>query len=494
MKRICSLLVFSTIFLVASVCSAANRVGIESGSPGVFYVKAYDLVDISGVEIELSYDTSALANPRITQGELLSSTMFIPNPAYKPGMVKIAAMSLKALQPNGVLAVLTFDLKGSAPGSVAVARRVLATSQGASVKPPTPSSGDSKDTSDVNKDDTKDTSLNPPRGDLGTTNLAGVSVGTITLPQDQLATSEKKGEYQPLVTDLRKDMTIPVGGGEGGQAAATSAATAEGKQAAAASVAYKSVLQMFKESKGERVAVSMMALFAKAAYPDFKQEPPIVISDGINPVKITLRLKPSGNESPKFILQGANVKQLRGEGEEYDWIVEAVPKKGVSEARLIAIDGQRTLEFPLVVAPPVKTALSGGAKTGEADFGKYLEKGAKYDLNKDEKIDYLDDYIFTANYIVTMKIDPAKLVEKGVKEPGKEEKKGGQQKSEPVKPASGRQSGVEAGDKKPGKAGEVSGKSDPERVMKEKSRQDSDKHSEGNGGSPEKKKSEPADK
>ena len=251
---------------------------------------------------------------------------------------------------------------------------------------------------------------------------------------------------------------------------------------------------MLKESKGERVAVPMMALFAKAAYPDFKQEPPIVISDGINPVKITLRLKPSGNESPKFILQGANVKQLRGEGEEYDWIVEAVPKKGVSEARLIAIDGQRTLEFPLVVAPPVKTALSGGAKTGEADFGKYLEKGAKYDLNKDEKIDYLDDYIFTANYIVTMKIDPAKLVEKGVKEPGKEEKKGGQQKSEPVKPASGKQSGVEAGDKKPGKAGEVSGKSDPERVMKEKSRQDSDKHSEGNGGSPEKKKSEPADK
>ena len=494
MKRICSLLVFSTIFLAASVCAAANRVGIESGSPGVFYVKAYDLVDISGVEIELSYDTTALANPRITQGDLLSSTMFIPNPAYKPGMVKIAAMSLKPLQPSGVLAVLTFDLKGSAPGAVAVARRVLATSQGASVKPPPPSSGDPKDIIKESKDDTKDTSLNPPRGDLGSTNLAGVSMGTITLPQDQLATTEMKGEYQPLVTDLRKDMTIPVGGGEGGQVAAASASTPEGKQAAAASVVYKSVLQMFREFKGERVAASMMALFAKAAYPDFKQEPPIVISDGLNPVKVSLRLKPSGNESPKFILQGANVKQLRGEGEEYDWIVEAVPKKGVSEARLIAIDGQRTLEFPLVVAPPVNTALSGGAKTRESDFGKYLEKGSKYDLNKDEKIDYLDDYIFAANYIVAMKIDPAKLVEKVVKEPAKEEKKGVQQKADPAKPVSGKQSGEGAGEKKAGKAGEVSGQSDPEKVKKDKSRKDSDKQSEIEGGSQEKKKPEPADK
>jgi len=307
-------------------------------------------------------------------------------------------------------------------------------------------------------------------------------MGTITLPQDQLATTDKKTEYQPLVTDLRKDMTLPLPGsdstqGGGGKAAAAAA----GKQTDQPSVAYKSVLQMFKEFKGEKSPKSLVALFASADYPDFKQDPPVIIADGVKPVRLTLRLKPSGNESPKFILQGANVQQLRGVGEDYVWVVDAVPKKGVSEAKLTAIDGQRILEFPLVVAPLIDTALAGGGKTTEADFTKYLTKPAKYDLNKDSKFDYVDDYIYTANYIVAMKIKPEKLVDKGTKEPAKVEKKEEKRKGEPAKLPETKSGAADKKDKLPGKGSD--GKNgEREKDVKKKPAAKQDEKAEGKKG------------
>lgn len=259
-------------------------------------------------------------------------------------------------------------------------------------------------------------------------------MGTITLPQDQLAATDKKTEYQPLVTDLRKDMILPIPGAEGKQPAGKASPASEGKQADKKSVAYKGVPALFKEFKGERSAKAFIALFAEAAFPDYKQEPPIVIADGVNPVKLTLKLKPTGSDVPKFILNGANVKQLRAEGEDYTWIVEAIPKKGVTDAKLSVLDGSVIMEFPLVVAPVAGTALTGAAKTTEADFTQYLASPAKYDFNKDGKTDFLDDFIYTANYIVTMKIKPEKLVEKDKKAPAAIEKKVEKKPLEPVKP------------------------------------------------------------
>jgi len=191
---------------------------------------------------------------------------------------------------------------------------------------------------------------------------------------------------------------------------------------------------LFKEFKGERSSKAFIALFAEAAFPDYKQEPPIVIADGVNPVKLTMKLKPTGSEAPKFILNGANVKQLRAEGEDYTWIVEAIPKKGVTDAKLTVLDGPVIMEFPLVVAPFASTGLTGAAKTTEADFSHYLANSAKYDLNKDEKTDFLDDFIYTANYIVTLKIKPEKLLEKDKKTPATVEKKDDKKSVEPVKP------------------------------------------------------------
>jgi hypothetical protein len=452
MNRIVFLLVFLFTLQVAGLCQAAD-VNVEQGSNGVFYINAVNFEDIGGVELEIAYDTTALANPKITAGEKLASTTFMANSNFAKNKVKIAAMTLSPINGSGVLAIISFDLKGTAPGSVAVTRKRLPKLE--STAKTGGDSGKSDSPKDPNKDtkDTATTDTNPNTTTPGTnTNLAGISMGTITLPQDQATattTTEKKTEYQPLVTDLRKDMTLPLPGATPAQGGDSPVAAAEAKAADLSSAAYKSVLQMFKEFKGERNDKSLVALFADAAYPGFKQEPLVALADGVKTVKLTLKLKPSGNESPKFIMQGANVQQLRGDADEYIWIVEAVPRKGVTEASLTVIDGKRTLVFPLTVVPPVDTALSGGGKTTAADFARYLTKPAKYDLNKDGKFDYVDDYIFTANYIVAMKIKPEKQVLKSGKEPAKSDNKEGQ-KAAPAKQAAPKSGATDTSSEKNG--------------------------------------------
>jgi hypothetical protein len=416
-KNIFTLIVLA-VFLFSGIAEAANQLIVvpAPGNKGVFYLKGVDFNDVSGVEVELEYDTAALANPRITQGSMLASTMFIPNPKFSAKSVKIAAMSLSPIKGSGDLAIITFDLKGSSPGIMTVARRTISTSAGTAVPtaPQTPSvasGNDSRENTGFIPGSVTNTPASATTASTATTTVvggAGASVGTITLPQDQLASTESKPEYQPLVTDLRKDMSIPVGGPESPKTAGAKQTTADIKDEKGF-VSYKSVLQLFKEFKGERNSKSLIALFADAEIADFSQVPAVAISDGKTPVKLTLILKPSGNESPKFFLQGANVKQLSAEGEDVKWIIDLLPKKGTAEAKLTVIDGKKMMEFPLIVAPAVDVALAKKEKLSEADFAVYLAKPSKFDLNKDSKFDAIDDYIFTANYIVAMKIKPEKL-------------------------------------------------------------------------------------
>jgi hypothetical protein len=264
----------------------------------------------------------------------------------------------------------------------------------------------------------------------------GYSAGTITLPQDRVAAAEAAGktDYQPLVTDLRKDMTLPPGGSGSQQGSGGEQKAEAGKEQQKKFVSYKSVVQLFKEFAGERNSKSLIPLFAENSLPDYKQEPPIAFSDGKTPLKVTLVIKQTGGESPKFMLQGANVKQLSGEGEGVvTWTVEAVPKKDVVEAVLTVVNGLTVTEFPLTVSPEINPLLTKGKALSEADFTAYLAKPPKFDLNKDGTFNSVDDYIYTANYIVAMKIKPEKAKTEEKKETPKTDKKGDSASKEPAR-------------------------------------------------------------
>jgi hypothetical protein len=181
----------------------------------------------------------------------------------------------------------------------------------------------------------------------------------------------------------------------------------------------KSVLERFRLFQGEKGPKALMALFNETPE-GIRQEPPVALTDGDTRVKVIIERPSSGKDAPNFALKGAKLESLKMEGNAA-WVVEVLPNKGVYEATVTMLrDGTLTV-IPLTVAPPLSAAgkIGEGGKLTEADFNLFLnergtEKAPRFDQNGDGKRDYIDDYIFTANFIV--KTPPT------VKEKGKEKK------------------------------------------------------------------------
>jgi hypothetical protein len=170
-------------------------------------------------------------------------------------------------------------------------------------------------------------------------------------------------------------------------------------------VPIKSVLEQFRLFQGEKSPKTLMALFKNTAE-GVRQEPPVALSDGGTRVKVIIERPSSGKAAPNFALKGAKLESLKMEGDSA-WVVEVLPNKGVYEAKVTMLQDGTITEIPLTVAPPIPAAgkIGEGEKLTEADFNRFLnergtEKAPRFDQNGDGKRDYIDDYIFTANFIV----------------------------------------------------------------------------------------------
>ena len=165
----------------------------------------------------------------------------------------------------------------------------------------------------------------------------------------------------------------------------------------------QSVLDSFRLFEGERTVESLTALFQSSGGASARQSPAIAIADGTRTVTVTIS-KLVGDSAPKFSFDAARFVALAraGEGE---LALEVRPDQGVSQASVIILNNGGRQELPLTVAPPADIDLDRSGGITEADFQLFLsERGTpaepRFDLNGDGRRDYLDDYIFTANYLV----------------------------------------------------------------------------------------------
>jgi len=176
----------------------------------------------------------------------------------------------------------------------------------------------------------------------------------------------------------------------------------------------KSILDKFRDLKGERTPKVLTALFNHESLIGFNQEPPIILSDGKSTVKVIFIALAYDKAPPDVILKYARLISLVEDRENTNtWIAEIKPDKGVNSASLTIIQNNVTMIFPLTVVSKPKIRMGRFDKVTEADFNKFLKvRGSlskpKYDLNIDGKRDYVDDYIFTANYILST----AKVIKK----------------------------------------------------------------------------------
>lgn len=442
--------------LIATSAFAAPSISISYAGNGVFTINGKDLADSAGFSFRVRYDQNVLANPRVDKGALIPLAMMVPNTSTA-GMVTISAIQAEAVkQTSGVLAAISFDVKGNSPYAILGMEASVGNSKGEPIPVASPSifnpsdlGGSPKDpgSKDTSNPGSKDTS-NPGTKDSGTKdpgvkdpnqNYTGSSTGayivggTVTLPTDQSASTGKTEDTPTLYTDLRKDLAGKPKEGE--EAASTE--KGEDKPAEDKYVVYKGVVQAFKAAVGEKSPTSLILLFADRTIPGFVQDPKILFTDGKATAKLSISPKLLGKETPSFAVSSAKILSLAPE-EDGSWTLVVQPKKGATDSVLSISYGKGGADIPLTVAPQMESNISKSGKLSEADFLLFLKetgtpKVPKFDLNADGKRDYLDDYIFTANYIVKMKIKPESLKPKDadqkpkakepVTEPGKKDGK-----------------------------------------------------------------------
>jgi len=69
------------------------------------------------MDFTVQYDTSALSNPRVVQGALISGVQWVVNTAV-PGVIEISIITLTPIAGSGTIASMTFDRIGSVPNPI----------------------------------------------------------------------------------------------------------------------------------------------------------------------------------------------------------------------------------------------------------------------------------------------------------------------------------------------------------------------------------------
>ncbi|MCM2359941.1 MAG: cohesin domain-containing protein [Geobacteraceae bacterium] len=411
-KRLPVFLVLACLlFCSGTMALAAPQVSISSGGNGVFTLQGTGFQGVGGAYITIRYDTATLANPRVVQGNLASGALMAPN-ITNPGVIILGIIHANGISGSGPLAIITFDRPGSSLGVILSLTADLSDTSGAKIPSLTPRidnpAGPSPSPSPADEPTTppqEPGTVQPAPPPAGTAPV--LTGGTVTMPGEAGIAGEKP------VEQITPEAAVPAGAApalpETGdveppqpvrEAPAPPAAKIEHK-----SVAHKSVLERFRTFQGEKTPKALISLFEQHVMEGISQEPPIVLSDGIASVKLHIQLSPPGREIPNFALKDAKYVSLKKAGEN-SWVIELLPAKGAYRSTARMHRNGAITEIPLTVAPPIPREAQFGKESAlnEAAFILFLkergtEKAPRFDLNGDGRRDYIDDYIFTANYL-----------------------------------------------------------------------------------------------
>ena len=201
---------------------------VSPDSDNDFFIEGDNITETESVEITVVYDSTILANPRVSlEGGTVTNILY-PN----PGILTFKANRGGNLN-HSFEAHLNFDRKWDSQGG-------LFSVTGKLMEP--------------------DGTISPSRTTL---NLATSSLLTFASNDGEQAPSPEKS-------------------------AATEAAAPSGNSPDLPMKSEKSVVQRFKEFRGERGLKAFVALFERTPGDILVQEPPVALSDGKTPVRITL--------------------------------------------------------------------------------------------------------------------------------------------------------------------------------------------------------------
>lgn len=367
----------------------------------MFEVRGEGLVKVGGMDISVGYDAAYLMNPRVTGKDLVAGALMVTNTNI-PGTVRIAVVPAgrAGISGGGVIATLTFDKSGASGGKAVTLSARLVDLKGGLVA-----------VNIVNRTTADQPAAESASSPASTTGASPVWLGGVTMPENGPSPKERESEKAGQESAPKEPVQEPVEKMASKETTADNEmddregklAGADAKPAEPKLVSHKGVLDRFREFAGEKNPRSLMALFENYSVKGFRQEPPVLLSDGRSSGELIVGPELIGKETPNFALVGAKLVNFK-RGEDGMCRLEIMPDTNAYEASVKVLLGSAVIDIPLTVAPPVGVKARGVVPT-EADFALFLRGEGKQKKGQQEDKaarSHIDEYIFTANYLVQL--------------------------------------------------------------------------------------------
>ena len=425
------------LFLLGLVPSAwALPVFSINGSGNIFTVQGEGLEGVTALDLLISYDPATLTNPHVVLQTLFAGSIMQPN-TTTAGVARIVLLQMnpQGVSGSGGVITITFDKIGVYPGHIisfsakAVIKGVemdlqtvdATTYQSSAASTASPGSNVSTPTQ-------SSTVASTSQGSSSTTASASLPTATaVTAPLSRAVTTSGTGGG---LTGSSQEISVksPLGQNEAGRAlqegpppaGPMETDTSQGggspppepltpldmpalkpvKAVEQKTTEFKSVLSLFRDFKGTRSPDKLVALFAQASYSGVKQTPEIVLADGKNKLKVSFETSEPITHAPNYSIIGGKLVSLSTLPGTY--VFEILPEQNVTDASVTILVKNETFVIPLTVAPPLRATFMSGGKLDEASYALFLQEKnpVKSDVNGDGVRDYVDEYIYAANYLV----------------------------------------------------------------------------------------------
>ena len=306
----------------AGSAAAEPLVLVHPNGRGAFNLKADGLNRVTGADIRISYESTGPATPQVSGAGFGEGSEFEAQ-TDTPGAISIRFKSANPLSGQAQLATLRLN------GRITFLSAWLVDEEGG---------GETARTAITNPPE-EDEERAPKRQ-----TTAPPAAQPASLPVS------RPGEAQPV-------SVAPVPDTAGTSAAGNPAAPFTRRH---------SLFDRFLADPGGHSAATLARLLASQDDERFRQDPPLLITDGSAALRAVIAPITEDDDQTRFVIIGCRCVGLHV-NEQGKWVVEVVPDKGRLAASITILASDMMVEYPLSVAPP-----SGEFRDGNA--GEAIEK------------------------------------------------------------------------------------------------------------------------
>jgi hypothetical protein len=399
--RIVFISALTGLFLtVSTVVYAVSTVSLFSAADGIFEIRSVFLEGASALDIIVTYDTAVFNGPRVAPGVLLSGAITAVN-SGTPGMVRIGAIRTAPVSGAGTLFTLVFERIGEGEGIRGMTAR-LSDGSGKPLSVQVQIAIASPSLSAAAETQSRQTAAPGPSGGAAP---QPKGPGTVVGPVVPQAT-DVSGEAGSRDLNQQQEVAVPATGaispGKGEEAKGLAPLTGSPRRL----YTQQSVLERFRQYRGERTPRELSGLFERDPLIGFQQEPAIALSDGVTPVTVRFITTPVWARTKELACMRARLLTLERDPDATNtWIAVLLPEKGTDSASLSVLQNDVLMVYQITVAPKIDLPKS----ATEADFRVYLNKQTasprKASPPGGETATWREDYIFTANYLAARRTE-----------------------------------------------------------------------------------------